>query len=71
MDRYDTFWLSLAPHVRLAGGEPCFPGVPARSPQQILAAHGLKPGEPKILDSRFDVRVTPWRRDTEPAQASP
>ena len=46
MDRYDTFWLSLAPHVRLPDGEPCFPGVPARSPQQILAAHGLKAGEP-------------------------
>ena len=41
MDRYDAFWLSLAPHVRLPGGEPCFPGVPARTPQQILAAHGL------------------------------
>ena len=27
MDRYDTFWLSLAPKVRLPGGEPCFPGV--------------------------------------------
>src|ERR1700709_2216067 len=37
MDRYDTFWLSFAPHVRLPGGEPCFPGVPNRSPQQILA----------------------------------
>jgi hypothetical protein len=40
MDRYDTFWLSQAPHVRLPGGEPCFPGVPARSPQDILAAPG-------------------------------
>ena len=37
MDRYDTFWLSLAPRVKLPGGEPCFPGVPARSPQQILS----------------------------------
>jgi hypothetical protein len=63
MDRYDTFWLSMAPHVRLPDGEPCFPGVPARSPQQILAAHGLTAGEPKILESRFDVSVTPWRRE--------
>ena len=30
--------------VRLPGGEPCFPGVPARSPQDILAAHGLRAG---------------------------
>ena len=62
MDRYDTFWLSQAPRVRLPGGEPCFPGVPAQSPQQILAAHGLKPGEAQILDSSDDVSVTPWRR---------
>ena len=41
MDRYDVFWLSVAPHVRLPGGEPCFPGVPARSPQDILAAAWL------------------------------
>src|SRR5450759_2323242 len=62
LDRYDTFWLSLAPRVRLPGGEPCFPGVPAQSPQQILAAHGLRPGDAQILDSSDDVSVTPWRR---------
>jgi dihydrofolate reductase len=62
MDRYDTFWLSLAPHVRLPGGEACFPGVPARSPQDILAAHGLKAGEAQILDRAAGVSVTPWRR---------
>ena len=63
MDRYDTFWLSHAPKVRLPGGEPCFGGVPARSPQQVLAAHGLKPAETIILDAAFDVSVTAWRRD--------
>ena len=62
MDRYDEFWLSVAPHVRLPGGEPCFPGVPARSPQDILAAHGLRAGEPQILDAGHGVTVTPWRR---------
>jgi hypothetical protein len=62
MERYDTFWLSLAPHVRLPGGEPCFPGVPDRSPQQILAAHGLHAGEAQMLDAAHDVSVTPWRR---------
>jgi hypothetical protein len=64
LDRYDTFWLSQAPHVHLPGGEACLPGVPARSPQDILAAHGLKAGEPQILDAAHDVRVTPWRRVT-------
>jgi hypothetical protein len=62
LDRYNTFWLSQAPHVRLAGGRPCLPGVPQRSPQAILAAHGLDAGEPQILDAAHDVNVTPWRR---------
>ena len=52
MDRYDVFWLSVAPHGMLPDGEPCFPGVPARSPQQILTAHGLKPGEPRTARPR-------------------
>ena len=63
MDRYDAFWLSVAPHVRLPGGEPCFPGVPDRSPQDILAAHGMRAGEPQMLDPAEDVSVTPWRRN--------
>jgi dihydrofolate reductase len=62
LDRYDTFWLSQAPHVRIPDGEPCLPGVPERSPQQILAAHGLKAGEAQMLDAAADVSVTPWRR---------
>jgi len=62
MDRYDTFWLSQAPRVRLPGGEPCFPGVPAQSPQAVLAAHGLRAGQPQILDPAAEVSVTPWRR---------
>ena len=62
MARYDTFWLSLAPKVRLPGGEPCFPGVGPRTPQQILAAHGLKAGEAQMLDPADGVSVTPWRR---------
>jgi dihydrofolate reductase len=62
MDRYDTFWLSQAPRVRLPGGEPCFPGVPAHSPQAVLAAHGLQAGDAQILDRANNVTVTPWRR---------
>ena len=62
LDRYDTFWLSQAPHLRLPDGEPCLPGVPARSPQAILAAHGLVAGKPETLDAAHDVSVTPWRR---------
>jgi hypothetical protein len=62
MDRYDTFWLSRAPGVRLPDGEPCFPGVPARSPQDILTGHGLRAAPSEVLDAAHDVSVTPWRR---------
>ena len=62
MDRYDTFWLSQAPRVKLPGGEPVFSGVPRRTPQEILAEHGLVPGESQILDAANGVSVTPWRR---------
>jgi hypothetical protein len=36
--------------------------VPARTPQQVLASHGLKPGEAVTLDPGDGVIVTPWRR---------
>jgi hypothetical protein len=36
--------------------------MPAQSPQDILAAHGLKAGDAQILDATNDVSVTPWRR---------
>lgn len=62
MDRYDTFWLSQAPRVRLPEGEFCFPGGAEHSPQEILAAHGLTADDARILDRAFDVSVTPWRR---------
>ena len=67
LDRYDTFWLSEAPHVTLPDGEACFPGVPEHTPQAILAAHGLQPREVTILDADHDVRVTAWRRSASNA----
>jgi hypothetical protein len=36
--------------------------VPERTPEQILASHGLKAGETQILDPAEQVTVTPWRR---------
>ena len=59
MDRYDVFWLSLAPHVRLPDGEPCFPGVPARSPQQYLRRTDYAPDEPQCSTRRL---TSPSRR---------
>jgi len=62
MDRYDAFWLSEAPHVRLPGGEGCFVEVPRRTPHEVLRSHGMAPGTPYMLDAAHDVTVTPWRR---------
>lgn len=62
MERYDKFWLSQADRVWLPGGEPCFGGVPERSPQQILASRGLVAGERLTLDAAKNVTLTPWLR---------
>jgi hypothetical protein len=62
IDRYETFWLSQAPNVKLPDGEPVFSGVPGRTPQEILAEHGLVPGQSQFLDPADGVSVTPWRR---------
>ena len=62
LDRFDVFWLSEAPKVHVPDGQGCFPGVPAQSPQAILAGHGLAASEVQLLDEAHDVRVTAWRR---------
>ena len=62
LDRYDTFYLTQAPRVQLPGGVPVFSGIPPRSPQQILQAHGLHPGAPQLLDAAGDVSVVGWTR---------
>jgi dihydrofolate reductase len=62
LPRYDTFWLSLAPHARLPGGVPVFHGVPEKSPQSVLAEYGLRAEAPVMLDATTGVTVTPWRR---------
>lgn len=62
LDRYDIFWLTQAPHVRLPGGVPVFHRIPEKSPQEILAAHGLTPATTTVLDAGHDVSVTEWRR---------
>src|SRR6202140_5182078 len=50
LDRYDVFHLSRAPNVRLPGGRPVFPEVPTRTPEQVLASHGLDCGQRQVLD---------------------
>jgi len=60
---YDKFHLSQAPHVRIPGGRPVFPEVgPGRTPQDVLASRGLKPGPPRVLDRAAEVTLVTWTR---------
>jgi dihydrofolate reductase len=62
LDRYDTFFLSEVPNIRLPGGVPVFPGVPQDAPQDIMTRHGLKPDTTQTLDAAHGVTLTPWVR---------
>jgi dihydrofolate reductase len=64
LDRYDLFQLSRAPNVRLPGGRPVFPEVPARTPEQVLARHGLTCRGRLMLDPDKGVALETWRRQT-------
>ena len=62
LDRYDVFFLSRAPGVKLPNGRPVFPGVPGHSPEAVLSGHGLRAAEKQILDEVQGIVVTSWRR---------
>jgi dihydrofolate reductase len=62
LDRYDAFHLSRAANVRIPGGRPVFPGVPASSPEDVLRSHGLAPDASKVLDREHGLTLTVWRR---------
>jgi dihydrofolate reductase len=66
LPRYDAFHLTRAPDVRLPGGRPVFPQVPARTPEEVLASHGLKPGPPRVLDAQCGLAVVSWQRPSLP-----
>ena len=62
LDRYEIFHLSQAPGVRLPGGRPVFAQVPARTPEDVLVSHGLRPGSLQVLDPATGVAVVSWQR---------
>jgi dihydrofolate reductase len=62
LDRYQTFYLSRAPGMRLPGGRPVFPEVPAKTPEAVLSQHGLEPGQRQILDMEKGLAVVSWYR---------
>jgi hypothetical protein len=57
---YDAFHLTRANRARLPGGRPVFPDVPGRSPEDVLAGRGLKPGLPQVLDAEAGVTLVTW-----------
>jgi dihydrofolate reductase len=65
LNRYDVFYLSRAPAVRLPGGRPVFPEVPGRTPEEVLARNGLEPRQKRILDVERAVAVVEWRRSAK------
>ena len=67
LDRYDAFYLTRGPRVRLPGGRPVFPGVPAQSPEDLLAEYGMQCAQRQVLDASADLRVAHWRRNASNA----
>jgi dihydrofolate reductase len=60
---YDAFHLTRAAGVRIPGGKPVFPEIgPDRTPEDVLADHGLKPGPQRVLDADAGVTLVTWTR---------
>ena len=62
LDRYDVFWLTVAPRVRFGGGVPVFSGVLEAGADDVLRQHGLQPTETRMLDAAQDIVLTKWMR---------
>ena len=61
LDLYDVFYLSRAPGAFLPGGRPVFPGVPACTPEEVLASHGLACGARHALGQAKGLTIGSWR----------
>jgi hypothetical protein len=62
LNRYDVFYLTRGPRIQLPGGRPVFPGVPERTPEDLLAQHGMHCAERQVLDPATNLAVAHWRR---------
>jgi hypothetical protein len=58
---YDAFHLSRAGGAKLPGGRPVFPGIPPRTPEELLARHGMNPGPARVLDQTASLTLVAWR----------
>ncbi len=64
LDRYDVFYLSRVPDVRLPGGRPVFPDVPTRTPEEVLVSHGLERSRRQVLDPERGLAIVSWQRSS-------
>ena len=62
LDLYDLFFLSRIAGVRLPGGHPVFPQVPGKTPETVLAAHGLGDAGPELKDPAARLIILRWER---------
>jgi len=56
---YDDFFLSRA-DAAVPGGRSVFPEVPAKTPEQVLTAHGMVQKTVRVLDPRAGVTLEQW-----------
>jgi dihydrofolate reductase len=61
---YDAFYLSRVLAARLPGGRPVFGAVPARAPEEVLTAAGLRLRDERLLEP--GVTLTAWERPPDP-----
>jgi dihydrofolate reductase len=60
---FDVFHLSRAAKVKLPGGPPVFSQIlTGRSPEDVLAQHGLQPGPTQVLDEANALTLVSWAR---------
>jgi dihydrofolate reductase len=57
---YDAFHLTRAEHVRLPGGRPVFPQVPASTPEDVLRSRGYRAADMRLLDEEKAVQLVTW-----------
>jgi len=62
LDRYAVFFLSRIAGVRLPGGRPVFPHIPDKTPEAVLAAHGLHDKGSELTDPRARLIISRWER---------
>jgi dihydrofolate reductase len=60
---YDAFHLTRAAHATIPYGRPVFPQAdPQTTPEQALAAQGLRPRPRRDIDSAAGITLTTWER---------